>query len=118
MVLFDGVDDDFKMFQSGGDVFQQDLVFDGETVHKQTVDGERAKHPVLGGIVAKRFGVADEVLVLFVTFDADAEHVLDSLAEAVEGGARQRFALIQVVCHPNTTDALKADFASTLYGVY
>jgi len=41
----------------------------------------------LGGIVAECLGIADEVLVLVVALDADAKHVVDGLANAVECGA-------------------------------
>ena len=116
-MAFDGIDDGFKVFQTRRDVFQKELVFDGETVQKQAVDGECAKHPVLGGVVAEWFGVADEVLVLFIAFNADAEHVLNGLAEAVESGARQGFALIQVVCQPQLLNAFKRNSLAALQGV-
>ena len=94
MVVFDGVDDGLEMFQSGGDVFQKELVLDGEAVEEQAVDGEGPQHPVLCGVVFERFGVADEILVPVVALDADAEHVFDGLSQAVEGGARQGFAFV------------------------
>ena len=75
------------MFQPCGYVFQQELVLDGEAVEEDIVDGEGAEHPVLGGVVAECLWVGYIVLVLVVAFDADAEHVVDGLTDAVEGGA-------------------------------
>lgn len=82
------------MFQPCGYVFQQELVLDGEAVEEDIVDGKGAEHPVLGGVVAECLGVGYIVLVLVVAFDADAEHVVDGLTDAVEGGAGEGTAFV------------------------
>jgi hypothetical protein len=48
-------------------------------------------------------------LVAAVAFDADAKHVVDGLAESVESGARQCFAIIQVVVYPKAFDVIITD---------
>ena len=79
MMGFDGLDDGFEMLQSCGDVFKKKLVLDGEAVHEQAVDGEGSQHPILGGVVAECFGIADVILVLVVAFDANTKHIFDGL---------------------------------------
>ena len=116
MMVFDSIDDGFKMFQSGRDVFQKELVLDGKAVQEQAIDGEGPQHPVLGGVVFERFGVADEVLVSVVAFDMYAEHVFNGLSEAVEGGARQGLAIVQVVRDPKLSDLLECDAFCPLDG--
>lgn len=97
------------MFQPGGYVFQQELVLDGEAVEEDIVDGKGAEHPVLGGVVAECLGVGYIVLVLVVAFDADAEHVVDGLTDAVEGGAGEGTAFVQVVGEPKLADVFEID---------
>ena len=94
VVVFDCVDDGFEVFEPGWDIFQQELVLDGEAVEEDIVDGKGAEHPVLGGVVVERLGVGYIVLVLIVTFDTDAEHVVDGLSDAVEGGAGEGTAFV------------------------
>jgi hypothetical protein len=63
----------------------------------------------LGGIVAECLGIGYEVLVLVVALDADAKHVVDGLANAVEGGAGEGTAFIQVVGEPKFIDVIITD---------
>lgn len=85
VVFFDGFDDGLQVFQTFGDFFEYESVFDGEAVNEDIVDGERLEQPVLGGFVFEDFGIADEVLVLLVAVYVDAEHVFDLLSNPVEG---------------------------------
>ena len=101
------------MFQPCGYVFQQELVLDGEAVEEDIVDGKGAEHPVLCGVVAECLGVGYIVLVLMVTFDADAEHVVDGLAYAVEGGAGEGTAFVQVVGEPELADMFEINLFGT-----
>jgi hypothetical protein len=117
-MVFDSVDDGLKVLQSSGDVFQKELVLDGEAVQKQAVDGKGSQHPVLGGVVFECLWVADEVLVLVVALDADAEHVFDGLTQAVESGARQRLAIVQIISDPQLSYAFESDSVGSLYGAH
>ena len=58
------------------------------------------EHPVLHGIVAQHFGVADIVAVLRIAVDKDAENVLDSCTVTVEGGAAQLDTLAHLGVEP------------------
>jgi hypothetical protein len=107
VVIFDGLDDSLEVFQTDGDVFQQELVLDGQAVKEDVVDGKGAEHPVLGRVVAECFGVADVILVLLVAFDADAEHVVDGLSEAVKGGAGEGAAVVNVIGNPKMTNVFE-----------
>ena len=42
VVAFDGVDDGFEVFEASGDIFEQELVLDGQTIEEDVVDGECA----------------------------------------------------------------------------
>ena len=75
-MCFDGVDDGLEVFQTCGDFFQKKLVFDGEPVEEDAVDGEGAQHPDLGG-VAFQFPIICNIIVVAVSciaFDTNAEH--------------------------------------------
>ena len=117
-MVFDSIDDGSEMFQSGWDVFQKELVFNGEAVQEQTIDGKGSQHPVLGGVVSECLGVADEVLVLVVALDAYAEHVFDGLTQAVESGARQRLAIVQIISDPQLSYAFECDSVGSSYGAH
>lgn len=99
-IVFDGFDDGLQVFQSFGDFFQNESVFNGKAVDEDVVDGEGLEHPVLGRVVFECFWVADEVLVLVVAFYPDAEHVVDGLSDAVEGGSGEGFAVVEVIVDP------------------
>lgn len=117
MAVFDGIDDGLQIHGSTWDFFEHELVFDGETVDEEVADSESLEHPVLGGVVLERFWVADEVLVLVVALDADAEHVFDGNFQSVEGSARKRPFVVKVIIYPKFLYAFEAYFIGSAYGI-
>lgn len=118
-LLLYGIDDDGKEFGACGDVFQNQLILDGESVHEHVVDGECSEHPALSGIVGQCLWVADVVLVGVrgVAFDADTKHVFDGQFQAVEGGSGERSAVVEVIVDPQLLDFFEADSAVAFDGV-
>ena len=61
---------------------------------EQIADGERVEHPVLDVIVLQCLFVLDDIDVFFsafLTFDAESEHIFDSLPAAVEHTSVHRY---------------------------
>lgn len=55
--------------------------------------------------------------MLVVAFDAYTKHVINGLAETVEGGSGERTAIVQVVVYPKAVNVFVTDPPCTLYGV-
>ena len=117
MAVFDGINDGLKILGSTWNFFKNELVSNGEAVHKNVADSECLEHPVLGGVVAECFGVADELLVLVVAFDVDAKHVFDGDFQSMEGSARKWPFVVKVVIYPKFLYAFEAYFIGSAYGI-
>ena len=117
--MLDGIDDDRQVFESCRDVFQQQLVFDGKTIHEYVVDAECTEHPALRRVVGQYFGIADVILVTVgrVAFNTDAKHVFDSQFQPVKGCSGKWFSVVQVILDPKSLDSFECYFSAALDSV-